>query len=75
MSKRRTTVEQSQTLDEAWANYLAACRTLASIRQCDSDWPDDPRHPGYVGTRCDLLDGHEGHHRHRILGTITVVTW
>lgn len=72
---QRTTVEQARSIEDAWDAYIECCRRMANVQQCDSQWPPDPRRPGYIGTRCDLLDGHADQHRHRVTGSAVVVTW
>jgi hypothetical protein len=70
---------QARQLEDALGNYVTTLEHLASIRPCQDAWPSDPPGPGYVGTRCQLLEGHaqrEGtQHRHRMLGTQVTVTW
>lgn len=66
-------------LGQAHGQYLSALEHLASIRPCQSAWPGDPPGPGYVGTRCQLLEGHDvrqgTRHRHRMLGSQVTVEW
>lgn len=69
------TLALDPALVEALANYRAALARLASITPCVAVWPSDPPGEDYVGTRCDLLAGHDGEHRHRMRGSRTVVTW
>lgn len=42
-------------LQAAEARYLALVR---GELDCPAVWPHDQPHPGYVGTRCRLLEGH-----------------
>jgi hypothetical protein len=68
--------QQLEALEKAAEDYLATLARLASIRQCASWWPADPLMAGEsMGTRCDLLVGHDGEHRHHIKGTTQTVTW
>lgn len=71
--------QDAVSLQRAYARYLAAAQDLAAIVQCPSYWPADPPGPGYLGTRCDLLEGHIARdgkpHRHRVSGTSSVVNW
>lgn len=67
--------DQLRALAAAYANYQDRLEDLAGIEPCHSAWPSDPPGPGYLGTQCQLLDGHPGEHRHRMLGSQVVVTW
>lgn len=66
-------------LQAAYARYLTTAADLAAIVQCPATWPSDPAGPGYLGTRCDLLEGHlvrDGKpHRHRVKGSQAVIQW
>lgn len=66
-------------LENALDGYLGRLEELASIRPCLETWPADPAGPGYVGTRCQLLEGHTAQrgtqHRHRVLGSQVVLEW
>lgn len=66
-------------LEAAHARYLSSLEALAAIRPCSAAWPGDPRGPGYLGTTCQLLDGHVQRdgtgHRHRVLGTQVTLEW
>lgn len=66
-------------LDAALAAYQDRLERLSSIEPCHSAWPADPPGPGYLGTQCQLLDGHElrdgTKHRHRMMGTQVTVEW
>lgn len=75
-----TITADTSKLDAAMARYQQALEDLASITPCTSQYPADPAGPDYLGTRCQLLDGHEKGdaptpHRHRMLGSQVVVTW
>lgn len=72
---RKPTHAQLEDLAGALVNYQERMDYLASITECDSAWPSDPPHPGYAGTRCQLLAGHPGQHRHRMLGSRVTVNW
>ena len=72
--------DESPSLWQALADYRAALARLRGVVQCGSHWPADPAGPDTVGTRCDLLDGHDQgamttEHRHHIMGSAVVVTW
>jgi hypothetical protein len=73
------TVDQLVKLEDALGQYVSALEHLASIRPCQEVWPADPPGPGYVGTRCQLLEGHAQQkgtrHRHRMLGSQVTVEW
>jgi hypothetical protein len=78
MSTTRT--DQTPDLWQALADYQAALARLRGIVQCASHWPADPAGPDTMGTRCDLLDGHDTGqlatpHRHQVKGSAVVVTW
>lgn len=68
-------------LDAALDRYNQALADLAAIQPCLAQYPGDPAGPDYVGTRCQLLEGHDREgalstpHRHRMLGSQAVVTW
>lgn len=66
-------------LEAAFTEYRTRLEELQAIRPCLEAWPSDPPGPGYVGTRCQLLEGHvqrEGtSHRHRMLGSQATVEW
>jgi hypothetical protein len=74
-----TVDQQVVKLQDALGRYVSALEALASIRPCLSTWPADPAGPGYVGTRCQLLEGHVQRdgtkHRHRMLGSQVTVDW
>lgn len=57
-------------LEAALVNYQAKLAALRAVQQCTSWWPPD------LGTRCDLLEGHGGDHRHKPKGmSVGVITW
>lgn len=62
-------------LTGAWRTYEQRRRELEAIRPCPAAWPSDPPGPDYVGTRCQLLEDHDGAHRHRMLGSQATVEW
>lgn len=67
-----------QAILDAWHAYTQAARDLAKVQQCASVWPSSTQ--DVAPTRCQKLEGHppgedDGGHRHRMLGTQTVVTW
>ena len=69
---RRQLLDDLERLDAAHVAYRAALQAQAAIRACPSTWSPDID----GATRCQLLDGHEGQHRHRPRGAAAaVVTW
>lgn len=71
-AEQRRQLDQLEELDTAWLAYRKATAELSNIRQCSATWAPDV--DGL--TRCQLLDGHEGQHRHRPRGaSAAVVTW
>lgn len=76
--------DQLRALAAAYNAYQDRLEDLTSIEPCHAAWPSDPPGPGYLGTQCQLLDGHDSEalppekrtlHRHRMLGSQVVVTW
>lgn len=65
----------AQALDRLRRAEVDYLELLTGNRDCPSSWPSDPPGAGYLGTRCQLLRAHDGQHRHRVMGTQTVVTW
>lgn len=59
-----------EAIEQALRRYQLALAQLASITRCPSWWPPDE------DTRCDLVDGHNGPHRHKPSGlSVGVITW
>lgn len=73
------TARDVRALRTAWDNYQARLEDLSNVLPCPSVWPGDPAGPGYLGTRCDLLEGHVARnatpHRQRMPGTQVTVEW
>lgn len=76
---RPKTLRTAADIRAAYAAYRRTLADLRSIEPCPAHWPEDPPGPDYPGTPCQLLEGHtlrDGtKHRHRILGSQTVVQW
>lgn len=58
---------EGEALLAAWHGYEAAADRLASVVQCPASWEGE--------AQCDLLEGHQGPHRGRLLGTQIVARW
>jgi hypothetical protein len=58
---------QAEALLAAWHGYTQAEAKLESIVQCPASWEGE--------AQCDLLAGHQGLHRGRLLGTQVVAQW
>jgi hypothetical protein len=65
--------QEAHRIRTAWDNYVAAGGALAAIRQCEAIWPTSLADLAPV--QCQLLAGHDGDHRHRIMGTQSTVNW
>lgn len=68
----------AEGIQRAYARYLEKGAALAAITACPSVWPGSVADVAPVV--CQLLEDHppgedDGGHRHRILGSQTVVTW
>lgn len=68
------TRQDGERLLAAWAEYEAKAQGLAGIVQCPSVWAALLEDEG-TRAQCDMLEGHQGTHRHRMLGSQAVVTW
>lgn len=64
----------AEALLAAWRGYVDATQALAAIVQCPSVWPQLLEGDG-IRVQCDLLEGHQDVHRHRMTGSRTAVTW
>ena len=57
----------------ALAAYYEALWNGQQITPCSLPWPTSVE--DVAPTRCELIDGHTGHHRYRFPGTSVVVEW
>lgn len=74
-TRRRLTAAQREALDAldaAAIQYADKLARLKAIEPCTAAWSPDVD----GATRCQLLRGHAGPHRHRPAGAaLAVVTW
>lgn len=58
--KTKAMADALARLQAAEARYL---ELASGALNCPAWWEFDPPGPDYVGTRCALLEGHDGRHR------------